>query len=417
MGQPSNYKNRPTRVLSLSDLLVTANPTNGLAGKSTLQALKDLVAPNGVEPITEYADYTALLANTDILSGYFALVTDASSEGYTGWALYQYKGGDRDELASYRLIISQDVYDRFLPLIINSETYIQINQALTALIIAAGLDVYEAGETGIFNAYYRGDNSNNSYFELWASQGGSQKLYFTLSVNNSTGAVQFKIEDNRTGAEKVGLLLRGFGETNESATDGDYSDLLPTSLLPKQAAVNLFVPKAAEQDTVISGSYNSFMEWFLEVRETATNNNTIVDLYADASGSYIFLRSQFGAAGNAVLDLNQSFINFYYENAAGTKNSTVILGEDELTFGGKQIIDTTYVANAGRATLVAGTVTVNTDQVTANSLIFLSIQSLGTVTSPKSIAVTARVAATSFTITSEDVTDTSVIAWEIKETI
>jgi hypothetical protein len=74
-------------------------------------------------------------------------------------------------------------------------------------------------------------------------------------------------------------------------------------------------------------------------------------------------------------------------------------------------------ANAcmGVATLVAGTVTVNNTSVTASSRIFLTIQSLGTVATPKAIGVTARVAATSFTITSADVTDTSVIAWEIKE--
>ena len=74
-------------------------------------------------------------------------------------------------------------------------------------------------------------------------------------------------------------------------------------------------------------------------------------------------------------------------------------------------------ANAcmGTATLVAGTVTVATTKVTANSRIFLTVQSLGTVAIPTAIAVTARVAATSFTITSAAVTDTSVVAWMIVE--
>lgn len=72
-------------------------------------------------------------------------------------------------------------------------------------------------------------------------------------------------------------------------------------------------------------------------------------------------------------------------------------------------------AKQGTATLVAGTVTVANTSVTASSRIFLTTQSLGTVAAPKSIAVTARVAATSFTITSEDATDTSVIAYEIFE--
>lgn len=72
-------------------------------------------------------------------------------------------------------------------------------------------------------------------------------------------------------------------------------------------------------------------------------------------------------------------------------------------------------ATSGVATLVAGTVTVATNKVTANSRIQLTTQALGTVAAPKSIAVTARVAGTSFTITSEDATDTSVIAWTIIE--
>lgn len=72
-------------------------------------------------------------------------------------------------------------------------------------------------------------------------------------------------------------------------------------------------------------------------------------------------------------------------------------------------------AKMGTSTLVAGTVTVANTSVTANSRIMLTAQSLGTVAAPKSLAVTARVNATSFTITSSDNTDTSVVAWHIIE--
>ncbi len=72
-------------------------------------------------------------------------------------------------------------------------------------------------------------------------------------------------------------------------------------------------------------------------------------------------------------------------------------------------------ATMGVATLVLGTVTVNTTKVTANSRIFISVESLGTITSPVGVAVTARVAGTSFTITSANLTDTSVISWLIVE--
>lgn len=72
-------------------------------------------------------------------------------------------------------------------------------------------------------------------------------------------------------------------------------------------------------------------------------------------------------------------------------------------------------AKMGVATLVAGTVTVANTSVTANSRIFLTVQSLGTILLPAAVAVTARTASTSFTITSADVTDTSVVAWHIIE--
>lgn len=74
-------------------------------------------------------------------------------------------------------------------------------------------------------------------------------------------------------------------------------------------------------------------------------------------------------------------------------------------------------AKQGTATLVAGTKVVANTAVTANSRIFLTVQSLGTVTSPHALAVTARTAGTSFTITSADNTDTSTVAYEIFEPV
>jgi len=72
-------------------------------------------------------------------------------------------------------------------------------------------------------------------------------------------------------------------------------------------------------------------------------------------------------------------------------------------------------AKAGVATLVAGTVTVANTSVTATSRIKLTVQSLGTVTRPAAVGISARTAGTSFTIMSGDVTDTSVVYWEINE--
>lgn len=67
----------------------------------------------------------------------------------------------------------------------------------------------------------------------------------------------------------------------------------------------------------------------------------------------------------------------------------------------------------GSVELVAGTATVLTTAVTANSLIMLTPQDLGTVPSPRPVGVTNRTVGTSFVITSGDAADTSTIGWMI----
>lgn len=65
----------------------------------------------------------------------------------------------------------------------------------------------------------------------------------------------------------------------------------------------------------------------------------------------------------------------------------------------------------GQATLTLGTVVVSDANVTANTKIFLALHTLGTIALAAAYEVTARTASTSFTITSSQATDTSVIDW------
>lgn len=67
----------------------------------------------------------------------------------------------------------------------------------------------------------------------------------------------------------------------------------------------------------------------------------------------------------------------------------------------------------GSAVLVAGVVTINTTNVTANSRILLTSQVDGG--APGFLRVSSRVVGTSFTVTSSMATDTSTIAYEIFE--
>lgn len=69
----------------------------------------------------------------------------------------------------------------------------------------------------------------------------------------------------------------------------------------------------------------------------------------------------------------------------------------------------------GLATLVAGTVVVNTTAITASSRVLLTGQALGTVTAPSALCASARTPGTSFTIKASQATDTSVVAWQIIE--
>lgn len=68
-----------------------------------------------------------------------------------------------------------------------------------------------------------------------------------------------------------------------------------------------------------------------------------------------------------------------------------------------------------RCTLAAGVCTINNTRVTANTNIFCMAQSLGTVTLGQGIAVTARLAGVSYSLTSGSLTDTSVVACMLVE--
>lgn len=85
-------------------------------------------------------------------------------------------------------------------------------------------------------------------------------------------------------------------------------------------------------------------------------------------------------------------------------NGNLVLG----TAGNKISIATGSNATVGTsAAMTAGSVTVANTSVTANSFIFAVPAVLGTVSVPQAYYISAKVAATSFTIESADATDTS----------
>lgn len=160
-----------------------------------------------------------------------------------------------------------------------------------------------------------------------------------------------------------------------------------------------------------TAGYISFLVNLDEKWRIATNGS--LSNTGSAGTAYITLKAGTATASTGPLKFT-----------AGTFNTTPEAGAIEFdgasfTFVNSDAVRRKIVATDtntfGVATLAAGTVTVSTTKVTANSRIMLTVQSLGTVTAPKAVAITARTASTSFTITSADATDTSVVAWQIIE--
>lgn len=139
-----------------------------------------------------------------------------------------------------------------------------------------------------------------------------------------------------------------------------------------------------------------------------------------ASGNNLTLRSSSNATRGKVIFGNAGTTAYDDVNdrlGVGTASPTEkldVAGNILLTTAGNGLkIKEGTNATMGVATLVAGTVTVNTTKVTANSRIFITNNTPGGTVG--FIHVSARTAATSFTITSSDALDTSNIAWIIIE--
>lgn len=156
----------------------------------------------------------------------------------------------------------------------------------------------------------------------------------------------------------------------------------------------------------------------------ATSSGDVFAVLPAAAGSGWTMRSLNNARSDFTpANFNASTYDFRYRTGVGTTASAAqvdtngnLVAQKDLRVGivGQGL----YVkegsnATMGRATLVAGTVVVSTTKVTANSEVFLTHQNAGG--TPGFLTVSARTAGTSFTITSSNAGDTSIIAWFIVE--
>ena len=131
---------------------------------------------------------------------------------------------------------------------------------------------------------------------------------------------------------------------------------------------------------------------------TSSNSQPILfgQTLSTSSAELIHLRND---AGTELWSVDND-ANVVFKSGAGCK----------LTEGGPD-------AKMGIVTLSSGTATVSTTAITNNSRIMLSVNGLGSVSTPQAIAVNGRTAGVSFNIVSASNIDTSNVFWQIFEPV
>jgi len=189
--------------------------------------------------------------------------------------------------------------------------------------------------------------------------------------------------------------------------------------------VTLTLPNALTGPFVFTGAMTEVGDFIITdvVAPGSTKNYRMrtsgSNLDLDFAGSGLFLSGFLNA------DYTGGQFNYLrLENGANIAHAIGLWGFTGSAFGGFtfQVSGTTGVVSRiesgaaavqGIATLVAGTVTVNTTAVTANSRIFLTPQNASGTAG--AVSVSARVNGTSFTILSTQGADTRAVAWMIQE--
>lgn len=174
---------------------------------------------------------------------------------------------------------------------------------------------------------------------------------------------------------------------------------------------NIFSGPATHSST--TAMVNFYGDALVTAAGTTSNMAQFAGISTTVGTNNVFLMDV--AAGTAPSAVTFPTGNWFI-NQNGSTTDSLLNGNLRLNTAGKGLqIKTGSNARAGTSTLTSGTVTVSNSSVTSNTIVLLTIQSLGTVAAAKAIAVTARTSGTSFTITSADATDTSVIGWMLVE--
>lgn len=291
---------------------------------------------------------------------------------------------------------------------------LKTDDALTIAAPTSAGDYTKSLEIGqrLFNVSSSGSQAD-SYYGVWDTTDNRWEASFTSAIVSPT-----LFEYNYGGTYKI----RSAGVANRTAGDAltfvDSFTVQPTGTIDLGAAGGKttlqLTSTAADTGITLGGDTNLYRAAASDLRTDSTLRVVGKNFQAMyGQNAQITLGSTVGGSSPASIYFGSASDTNLYRSAAD-----VLATDDDLSLktAGKGLqIKEGSNAKMGVATLVAGTVTVANTSVTANSRIFLTVQSLGTILLPAAVAVTARTASTSFTITSADVTDTSVVAWHIIE--
>jgi hypothetical protein len=257
-----------------------------------------------------------------------------------------------------------------------------------------------AGNPYQIGQYWRDSSNGNLYLYagagVWQPEGGTSGPIDTLT-GGSGGAI------NPT-AGNINLL----GTTNQITTTGSGSTITwstPTTFIAPGSIASTSTITAATGLTVTAGG--------AAVTGTTNINTTgaaVTTLGTGGTGAVHIGNATGNTAVTGSLTASTTL-------TATLGNITATNGNLAMsTAGNKLLIPATSSATCSAGTFVlagAATTVVSNSAVTANSLIFLSTQALGTVSAASTLAVTATMAGVSFTVTPSQSTDTSTIAYLI----
>jgi hypothetical protein len=209
-----------------------------------------------------------------------------------------------------------------------------------------------------------------------------------------------------TGTQSLGLRVRN-GNVVIGANTYLNAMYSATPVLYVSGSTSLNGSTYINQNMYLTGNSFTF-------EQTGISNN-LPQWRADATGvlfgNYLSLPVRFvvGSAENMRL-FSTGNVSIATTTDGGEKLN--VAGNINLTTAGNKLKAATGTNAAfGTATLSGGTVTVNTTAVSASSLILITVQETGT--NNGRVKVSARVASTSFTISSSDAGDNCVVAYQI----